>query len=49
MQKSLGFAVSLENHVDPSLIGGVKVFIDDKVYDGTILGKIERLRSTLLK
>ena len=45
----LGSKVELENHVDHRLIGGVKVYVDDKVFDGTILGKIERLRSSLLK
>ena len=45
----LGSNVDLENHVDHLLIGGVKVYVDDKVFDGTILGKIERLRSSLLK
>lgn len=45
----LGSKVELENHVDHRLIGGVKVYVDDKVFDGTILGKVERLRNTLLK
>ncbi|MBR6866114.1 MAG: ATP synthase F1 subunit delta [Bacilli bacterium] len=53
IEKSIGERLSskveLENHVDHRLIGGVKVYVDDKVFDGTILGKIERLRSNLLK
>ena len=53
IEKSIGERLSskveLENHVDHRLIGGVKVYVDDKVFDGTILGKIERLRSALLK
>ena len=53
IEKSIGERLSskveLENHVDNRLIGGVKVYVDDKVFDGTILGKIERLRSSLLK
>lgn len=49
MQKRLGFAVELDNRIDHKLIGGVKVFVDDKVFDSTILGKIERMRSDLLK
>ena len=53
IEKSIGERLSskieLENHVDHRLIGGVKVYVDDKVFDGTILGKIERLRSSLLK
>ena len=49
MQKRLGFAVELDNRIDHKLIGGVKVFVDDKVFDSTILGKVERMRSDLLK
>ena len=53
IEKSIGERLSskveLENHVDHRLIGGVKVYVDDKVFDGTILGKVERLRNTLLK
>jgi len=49
MQKRLGFAVELDNRIDHNLIGGVKVFVDDKVFDSTILGKIERMRNDLLK
>ncbi|MCM3747600.1 F0F1 ATP synthase subunit delta [Paenibacillus pasadenensis] len=32
-----------EQVVDPSLIGGVKVRIGDKIYDGSLSGKLERL------
>lgn len=49
MGKRIGSALSLTNHVDHNLIGGVKVYVDDKVFDGTVLGKVERLRSALLK
>lgn len=47
--KRIGSALSLTNHVDHNLLGGVKVYVDDKVFDGTVLGKVERLRSALLK
>jgi len=39
----------LKNIVDPSLIGGVKVVINDHIYDGSIKSRIEKLKSTLLK
>lgn len=32
---------------DPSLIGGIKVAVGDKLYDGTIKGKLSRLQSVL--
>lgn len=35
--------VKAEEVVDPSIIGGVKVIIGDKVYDGSIKGRIESL------
>jgi len=49
MSKRIGSAISLTNRVDHNLLGGVKVYVDDKVFDGTVLGKVERLRSALLK
>lgn len=41
--------VELKNKVDPSLIGGIKVVINDHVYDGSIKHQIEDMRLTLLK
>jgi ribosomal 50S subunit-associated protein YjgA (DUF615 family) len=40
--------LELENRTEPSLLGGVKVAIDGKVYDGTLNTKLEALRSRLL-
>ncbi|MBQ7994655.1 MAG: F0F1 ATP synthase subunit delta [Bacilli bacterium] len=48
LEKKVGCKIYLDNKVEPSLIGGVKVAIDGKVYDGTIANKIETLRKTLL-
>lgn len=41
--------VELKNKVDPSLIGGIKVVINDHVYDGSIKHQIEDMKQTLLK
>ena len=41
--------IELINKIDPSLIGGVKVVINDHVYDGTIKNRLEELRNSLLK
>lgn len=41
--------VSFQNIVDSSLLAGVKIFIDDQVYDDTLLEKLNELRKTLLK
>ncbi len=39
----------LKNIIDPSLLGGVKVVINDHVYDGSIKHHLEDMRLTLLK
>ncbi len=41
--------VELKNVIDTTLIGGVKVLIGDKVYDGTIKNKLENLKLNLLR
>ncbi len=41
--------VELKNVIDITLIGGVRVLIGDKVYDGTIKNKLENLKTTLLR
>lgn len=46
--QSLGKEIELENRVEPSLIGGIRVFVDGKVFDGTIETKVESLRKKLL-
>ena len=38
----------LETHVDPALLGGLKVRIGDKVLDGTIRTRIDNLRNQLI-
>ena len=39
----------LKNIIDPSLIGGVKVVINDHIYDGSIKHHIENMKLSLLK
>lgn len=43
----LGAKVELKNEVDDSIIGGIKVFIGEKVYDGTIKNRLETLKNNL--
>ena len=40
----MGKNVLLETEVDPDLIGGLKVIIDDTVTDGTVKHKLNQLR-----
>lgn len=41
--------VTLDVKIDPSLVGGVKVQINHRVYDGTIKNKVEMLKKELLR
>lgn len=40
--------VELTNQIDEKLIGGIKVIVDEKVFDGSIKNKLEKLKSTLI-
>ena len=44
----LGRTIKLENKVDKKLIGGVKVVINDTVWDGTYKAKMDELKNILL-
>ena len=39
--------VDLIIHIDPSLIGGVKVVINSHVYDGSVKNRIEKMQIDL--
>ena len=41
--------VELKNVIDPTLIGGVKIVIHDRIYDGSIKHHIEMMKKDLLK
>ena len=41
--------IKLENKIDPELIGGVKVVINENVWDSTYKAKMDELRTSLLK
>ena len=41
--------VELKNVIDPTLIGGVKIVIHDRIYDGSIKHQIEMMKKDLLK
>ncbi|WP_077623443.1 F0F1 ATP synthase subunit delta [Sediminibacillus massiliensis] len=40
--------LKIDNIVDPSIIGGVKLRIGNRIYDGTISGKLERIERNLV-
>ncbi len=39
--------IEVQNEVDPSIIGGLKVKIGDTLYDGSFAGKLEEMRKFL--
>ncbi|MEX2546524.1 MAG: F0F1 ATP synthase subunit delta [Chloroflexota bacterium] len=47
LEQMTGGRVDLETHVDPSLLGGVQVRLGDQLIDGSVRGRLERLRSRL--
>ena len=48
VEKLVGRKAVLEAHEDASLIGGIRVEIEGRVYDGSVRAQLERLRSQLL-
>lgn len=49
IENKLGYGVELENVIDEKLIGGIKVLVEDKIFDGSIKNKLERLKESLVK
>ena len=41
--------IELIPHIDPSLIGGVKIVINSHVYDGSIKNQLEKMKIDLLR
>ncbi len=49
LSKLTGKSIRLVAEVDPSLIGGVVVKIGDRVIDGSVAGRLAKLRETLVQ
>ena len=49
ISKKLGKKVELTNIIDYSIIGGVKVVVKDKVFDGSVARKVTAMKDSLLK
>ncbi|MEN6460193.1 MAG: F0F1 ATP synthase subunit delta [Syntrophomonas sp.] len=47
LSASTGKTVQLKLTVDPSLLGGIKLRMGDKIIDGTVAKKLDMLRQTL--
>ncbi|RYE94525.1 MAG: ATP synthase F1 subunit delta [Myxococcales bacterium] len=48
LETSLGKRVQLEREVDPTLLGGLITRIGDRVIDGSLRTRLDRLRQTML-
>ncbi len=43
-----GRAMSIHSEVDPSLLGGMTIRVEDEIIDGSVAGKLARLRTNLV-
>ena len=48
LEQSTGGRVALETEVDESLLGGLVVRVGDRLIDGSVRGRLERLRNQLI-
>ena len=48
MERFTGGRVELDVQVDPSLLGGLVVRVGDRLIDGSVRGRLERLRNQLV-
>ncbi len=48
LERSTGGRIALDVAVDPSLLGGLVVRVGDRMIDGSVLGRLQRLRNQLL-
>lgn len=49
MAKRLGKRVEATTEVNPALIGGARIAVGDTVIDGSVRGRLEQMRQTLLR
>lgn len=47
LEKKLGKQLELKCAVTPELLGGIRVYVDGELFDGSIKGKLENIRETL--
>jgi F-type H+-transporting ATPase subunit delta len=48
LEQSTGGRIALDVEVDPSLLGGLIVRVGDRLIDGSVRGRLERLRNQLI-
>ncbi len=48
LSSKLDYIIELENKIDTRLIGGIKIVIEDKVYDGSVRSKLNQMKESLI-
>ncbi len=48
LERSTGGRIALQEQVDPSVLGGLVVRVGDRLIDGSVRGRLERLRTRLV-
>lgn len=48
ISRKMGQKVELKNILDEQIIGGIKVVIQDRIFDGTVLNKLVSMKNNLL-
>jgi len=48
MEKKIGKKIILTREVDPALIGGIVIKLEDKIIDGSVKGQLEDVRKTII-
>jgi len=48
LEQSTGGRIALDVEVDPSLLGGLIIRVGDRLIDGSVRGRLERLRNQLI-
>jgi F-type H+-transporting ATPase subunit delta len=49
LEKELGTQVELTGHVNPNIIGGIVLRIDDKQYDDSLATRLRKMKGNILK
>jgi F-type H+-transporting ATPase subunit delta len=49
LRQATGMEVELASRIDPAVLGGVKVIMGGRVYDGTVRAQLEAMRQRLVR
>ena len=49
LSKQLGKTVTLKNEIDPSLMGGARVLVENRMVDFSLSGRLSELKKRMLE